>query len=136
MAFVLDASLTMAWCFEDEADPRTDAVLDHLQDEPAVVPMLWRLEVANVLLVAQRRKRLTPAQSTRFVELLEALPISVDESPVDLAGVLATALGHQLSAYDATYLLLASRLGLALATADHALAQACRAAGVALLVDA
>lgn len=54
--FVLDCSITMAWCFEDESNEDTDAILDHLQQSTAIVPSLWPLEVANVLLLAKKNK--------------------------------------------------------------------------------
>ncbi|MGQ0624696.1 MAG: type II toxin-antitoxin system VapC family toxin [Sporichthyaceae bacterium] len=133
MVFVIDASVTMAWCFEDESTPPTEAVLDQLATDEAIVPTLWRLEVANVLLVAQRRGRVSEAQATRFVAALEQLPIRIDPAAPELAAVLATGRAHQLSAYDATYLLLAARLGVPLATTDAALTRAAGAAGVALL---
>ena len=75
MQMVIDTSVTMAWCFEDEATDDTDAVLDQLQGDEAVVPPLWQLEVTNVLLVAERRARITEAQATRFLDLLLRLPI-------------------------------------------------------------
>jgi len=61
----MDISVTMSWCFEDEATPASDAVLDRLGAEQAAVPSSWPLEVANVLLVAERRKRLTEARASR-----------------------------------------------------------------------
>jgi predicted nucleic acid-binding protein len=70
--FVIDSSVAMAWCFEDEASDATDAVLDRLNEECAVVPAIWPLEVANVLLVAERRGRLSEAQASRFLELLSS----------------------------------------------------------------
>jgi predicted nucleic acid-binding protein len=132
MPFVIDTSVTMAWCFEDEATESTERLLDELRTDHAVVPALWRLEVANVLLVAERRKRLTEAQSVRFVELLTRLPIQVDDAPADVDSILTSGRQHGLSAYDAAYLVLAERLGAALATLDDRLVQACRAAGVQL----
>ncbi len=133
MTIVIDTSLTMAWCFEDEADPAADAVLDRLRDDEAVVPSLWRLEVVNVLLVAERRGRISEAQATRFVGLLEQLPIRIDAEHADLTAVLAAGRRHGLTAYDACYLLLAERLGAPLATLDGNLAAAGLAAGVTIL---
>jgi predicted nucleic acid-binding protein len=132
--FVIDTSITMAWCFEDEAGAATEAVLDRLREDQAVVPPIWPLEVANVLLVAERRGRLSEAQASRFLELLVRLPIDVDDSPTDTSGIVATGRRHMLSSYDASYLLLAERLGASLATLDQALAKAARKAGVQLLV--
>ncbi len=132
--FVLDTSVAMAWCFEDEATGATEAVLDRLSDEQAAVPSIWPLEVANVLLVGERRGRLSEAQASRFLELLTQLPIDVDGSATDMAGLVATGRRHTLSSYDASYLMLAERLGLALATLDRPLAKAARKSGVELLV--
>ncbi|MGI8418673.1 MAG: type II toxin-antitoxin system VapC family toxin [Nakamurella sp.] len=132
--FVLDTSVAMAWCFEDEATGATEAVLDRLCDEHGVVPAIWPLEVANVLLVAERRSRLSEAQASRFLELLAQLPIDVDGSATDMAGPVAAGRRHTLSSYDASYLMLAERLGLALATLDRPLAKAARKSGVQLMV--
>jgi predicted nucleic acid-binding protein len=134
MPIVIDASIAMAWCFEDEASNATDAVLDRLRDDEAVVPALWRLEVTNVLLVAERRDRITEAQSTRFLDLLLQLRIRVDPSATDPNAVLAIGRRHRLSAYDAAYLLLAERTASPLATLDRRLSAAAMAAGVELLL--
>ncbi len=134
MTMVIDTSVTMTWCFEDESTPETDAVLDRLRDDEAIVPSLWPLEVANVLLVAQRRGRISEAQAARFVGLLEQLPIRVDLTATDLTALLGIGRMHALSAYDATYLSLAERLAAPLATLDQQLATASRNAGVPLLV--
>ena len=132
MAFVLDASVTMAWCFEDEVTPYSEEILDSLEGDSAVVPILWRLEVANVLLVGERRQRLTQAQSARFTELLTALPIETAQEQDAFTSLLALGREHKLSAYDASYLGLASRLGLPLATLDDKLRGAARQIGVPL----
>jgi len=130
--FVLDCSVAMAWCFADETNPYTEAVLQDLADVGAVVPSIWPLEMANVLLVAERRKRISKAQSRRFVELLQSLPIAVDDVSAARVwdGVLSLAREQQLSAYDAAYLELAMREGLPLATADNALKRAAKRCGV------
>jgi predicted nucleic acid-binding protein len=132
--FVIDTSIAMAWCFEDEATQATDAVLNRFRDDQAVVPAVWPLEVANVLLVAERRGRLSEAQASRFLELLAQLPIDVENSATAVAGIVATGRRHTLSSYDASYLLLAERLGATLATLDKSLAKAASKAGVQLLV--
>lgn len=134
MDFVLDASVTMAWCFEDEVTPYADGVLERLAENEAVVPPIWSLEVANVLLAGERRKRLTGAETTRFLEILRTLPIAVDEESLTqaLGTVLALGRAQGLSAYDASYLELAARLGLPLATEDEALRQAAGRIGVGL----
>lgn len=135
MTVVIDTSVTMAWCFEDEASPAADEVLDRLRHDDAVVPSLWQLEVANVLLAAERRGRISEAQAARFVGLLEQLPIRVDTDGTDLVRVLGVGRRHGLSAYDSCYLDLAERLGVPLATLDDRLAAVGRAAGVVVLTE-
>ena len=135
MPFVLDASVALAWCFEDEATPFTDAVLDRLQEDTALVPAIWPLEVGNVLWGAERRGRLTVAESTQYATLLAALPIQIHPvSLVDALGpILSFARTYQLTSYDAAYLVLASQRGLALASLDERVRAAAGGAGIALL---
>jgi predicted nucleic acid-binding protein len=133
--FVVDASVTLAWCFEDEASPQTEAILDLLSDDTAVVPSLWELEVSNVLLLGERHRRLTESQTARFVALLGQLPILVDSANVDMEAVLAVGRHHALTAYDAAYLVLAEREGVPLATMDTKLRNAARAVGVQLIPE-
>jgi predicted nucleic acid-binding protein len=129
---VLDCSVTMAWCFEDEGSEFADKVLDQLADTEAWVPSLWAFEVANVLLVAERQGRLTPADSMRFIALLGDLPILIDDGAREraLGPVLSIGRDVGLTAYDASYLELAMRLGAGMATGDEKLRAACRASGV------
>ncbi len=129
--FALDCSLTMAWCFEDEATPYSESVLDALAEGEAVVPPIWSLEVANVLIVGERKKRLVPAQSLRFVELLQNLPITLDADVRPLGELLGLAREQGLSSYDASYLDLAVRTGLPLASLDGDLLEAADRYGVA-----
>jgi len=135
LPFVVDASVTLAWCFEDEATPYTEAILDRLSDDSAVVPALWELEISNVLLLGERRGRLTESQSARFVALLAQLPVLLDTASVDMVAVLAAGRHHALTAYDAAYLVLAEREGLPLATLDAKLLAAAQAAGVAVIAE-
>lgn len=130
--FVLDCSLTAAWFFEDEANAYAQAVEDSLPAAVALVPALWPLEVANALLVGERRKRATEAKVTTFLKLLKSLPISFDDETPDRAWdeSLLLARLHQLSVYDAAYLELALRRDLPLATLDGPLKAAAKAAGV------
>ncbi len=125
----------MAWLFEDEATRNTEALLDRLKTEEAFVPKLWVYEVGNVLLMAERRKRITEAQGRRFTQLLESLPISISDSHlVSLwSSAVVVARAHNLSVYDGTYLDLAMREGMPLATRDRALRRAARKLGVAVL---
>jgi predicted nucleic acid-binding protein len=134
--FVLDGPLTLAWCFEDEASPETDEILDWLTaGARAYVPTLWHLEIANVLWACEWRKRITEADSVRFLAVLEALNITTDHQTEQHAGQRAFGLARQygLSVYDAAYLELAMRLGLPLASKDEALRQAAHAVGLSIL---
>jgi predicted nucleic acid-binding protein len=123
-AFVLDCSATMAWCFADEATLKTDNLLDSLtNDRRAYAPSIWPLEVANVLLVAERRDRITRKDAARFMTLLWNLPITVDQemTPSIIQTILNLGRSHQISSYDAAYLELALRRGIAIATLDNRL---------------
>ena len=133
--FVLDGSVTMAWCFDDEATPYTDGVRDGLADKQAVVPSIWPLEAANATIMGERRGRLDGARSSRFLVLLQALPIVVDDETSSRAfsDIVHLARTYQLSAYDAAYLELAIRRGLPLACLDGKLKAAATAAGVVLI---
>jgi predicted nucleic acid-binding protein len=130
--FVLDASVTLAWFFEDEASAYAAAVLESLHDHAACVPQLWALEIVNVLRAAERRGRCNEARSHRFLALLNALPIQFLQQPTDgsPAELLSLARQHALSAYDASYLALALHEGLPLATQDQALMRAAESSGV------
>jgi predicted nucleic acid-binding protein len=134
-AFVLDCSVAMAWCFEDEARPESDQLLERVRDDGAIVPGLWFWEVANVLGVAVRRRRISEGDVVSRLDLLSALPIRVDEEGVAKAWretrMLAKAEG--LSVYDAAYLELAGRVGAELATNDADLRAAALRLGVGVL---
>ncbi len=125
----------MAWCFEDASSQYDDGVLDMFVDSVALVPSIWPLEVANVLLVSERRKRMSKADSLRFVSLLHELPITIDQPNIDRAfsDVISVAREQGLSSYDAAYLELAMREGVPLATGDDALKRAARRCGVKIL---
>ncbi len=133
--FVLDASVTLAWCFRDQASPESTGVLDRLEEDFAAVPAIWPLEVANILAVAERRGRIDAAEIAAFAAVLEALDIRVDTATAarGLREILGLARREGLSSYDACYLDLAMREGLALATRDAALAAAARRCGVAVI---
>ena len=132
--FVLDVSVTMAWYFKDEINDYANAVRDSLAHCQAVVPTLWPLEVANTVVMGERRKRSTPAQAGTWLGFLGALPIVVDGETTTRAWseTLGIARTYMLSAYDAAYLELAMRRGLPIATLDDRLKAAALAAGVAL----
>ena len=136
--FVLDGSVTMVWGFEDEADEYAEAILERMPDLQAHVPSLWPLEVANALLVGERRRRITSAETARFLAILGAFPITVDDQTVAhaWADTMHLARAHNLSSYDAAYLELAIRLGLPLAALDGKLKTAAGAMGVPLFQGA
>jgi len=126
--FVVDNSIVMSWCFEDEGNSYAEAVLESLEAGEAIVPAIWPLEAGNVLLVAERKKRLSQASVVRFLTLLGGLPISVEQETADrmLREIVSLAREHGLSTYDASYLDLAMRLDLPLATQDASLVKAAK----------
>ena len=134
-SFVLDNSVVMSWCFKDEENQYADDVLDYLSDVNAVVPSVWPLEVMNVLLVAERRKRLSEADSVRFISLLSQLPITVEyESPERvMKELIFFARANNLSSYDASYLDLSMRKGIPLATLDKQLLATAKRVNIPIL---
>lgn len=136
MQFVLDCSVAISWCLVDENDDYANAILAMMPDSEAFVPGIWSLEIANTLVVAERRNRITQAQSEQAIALLQSLLIQVD-SVTDAKALDATlklARQEALAAYDAAYLELALRLQLPLATLDTRLAEAATRCGVGLVV--
>lgn len=136
--FVIDASTVLSWCFEDEGGPEADLWIDKVAAEGAAVPSLWPLELANGLVMGERRGRIKPAESAGFVAMIEDLPIVTDPSTGAraLGATMAIAREHGLTAYDAAYLELAMRLGLPLATGDRRLGAAARRAGIVVVNEA
>jgi predicted nucleic acid-binding protein len=128
----IDASVALAWCFPDEASDYADGVLVALEDWTAMVPAIWPVEIANALLVGERRKRIRQPEVRRFLELLKGLSILEDGQPFAdaVSNILPLAREHDLSAYDAAYLDVAVRHEAPLATLDEALQKAGRAAGL------
>jgi predicted nucleic acid-binding protein len=133
---VIDCSVTMAWCFADEATSQTAAVQDRLVSEVVVVPAHWSLEVANVLATAERRQRIDVEDSTEFLNLLGQFAIEVDDQTSNRTfdQILKLALTHQLTTYDAAYLELAIRRQIPLASLDEALCKAAANLGVELAI--
>ena len=131
--FVLDASVALAWFFEDENSSAADRVLDLLGVSEAVVPVIWPIEVGHALLAGERRKRIKPAETARALNQLRSLYIRVEDSPLKVDRLVDLARSEKLSVYDATYLSLAMREGLPLATLDRTLERAAEAVGVTLL---
>lgn len=135
MSVVIDASLTLSWYFDDEATPAADAVLDRVSEAGAVVPGLWRLEVANAFQSALRRKRITAPYRDESLTELAAMPITVDEDTDTYAWTTTLRLAERfgLTIYDAAYLELAQRRSLPLATLDKELREAAASLDVTLL---
>ncbi len=132
MAFVLDASVTACWAFRDENHPRATSAFSRIQTEEAIVPSLWWFEIRNTMITAERRKRMGESDTASFLRYLSQFPVRTDLTP-DGVQVLRLARAHQLSVYDVSYLELALREGVALATLDAKLAVAARAEGVTLI---
>jgi predicted nucleic acid-binding protein len=137
--FVLDCSVAAAWCFADQKNAYVDSVLEHFSEGyEALVPSLWVLEVVNVLALAERRKRLLPAEAEHFFELYSSLPIILDRATASVGehrALLSLCRAHGLTAYDAAYLETAIRNGIPLATQDEALRAACRQGGVPVFAN-
>jgi predicted nucleic acid-binding protein len=135
MSWVADCSITMAWCFEDETTPRTEALLDRTETDAVIVPLHWPLEVTNVLRTAVKRGRLTELQSTKKAAALMSLPVNYDKLTHQLAftTIYQLAQKFKLTTYDAAYLELAIRLGAELATNDEDLIAAAKKNGIVCL---
>ena len=135
MSFVLDTSVTMRWFFGDGKPSElayAAKVLDALKTDDAIVPVTWGLEVANVIARAEAKELVTEARSGAFLEMLDGVNIESDVATFThaLSDTLQLARRYKLSAYDASYLELALRRGIALATLDVDLQRAARKAGV------
>jgi predicted nucleic acid-binding protein len=132
---VVDASITLAWVFADESSDLADRALGRLEQDTALVPAIWPLEVANGLRTAERRGRLDLADVSYVRELLQSLPVEIENGSMVTGLGEVTDLARQLdlTAYDAAYLALAARRGVALATVDERLRRACKKAGVDLV---
>ena len=135
MSFVVDNSVALAWCFEDEQTAKIMALLDRVADAGAVAPQLWPIEALNGLLTAERRGRIDREVRQRLAGFLQELPVKIDDETASRSWTTTAHLAeqHSLTAYDATYLELAMRRGLPLATSDTALIAAAKVAGVQLL---
>ena len=126
--FVLDCSMAMTWCFEDEATPETDKILECFTNKIAVVPALWHLEVANVIALAERKGRLTENEAMEFWSLVDSLPITTDNILPERGRkeIFHLARQYDLTVYDAAYLDIAIRYSFPLATLDKELIQTAR----------
>jgi len=130
MPFVLDNSVVSGWYLRDQANDYSDSIAQRLLDDRAVVSAIWELELANVLRSACRRQRLHASAAQAIVSRIVELPIDVDRIATPPSELLALSLRFDLSAYDASYLALALRLQLPIATRDDALREAALASGV------
>ena len=135
MPFVVDASVAACWLLPDEGNSRADTAYARFPDDSAIVPSLWWFEMRNIFITNERRGRIDQVQTTRALALLNGLPIRRDDN-ADEAALMTLARRHKLTAYDAAYLELAQREGVALATLDEALLRAARDAGVAIIDEA
>jgi predicted nucleic acid-binding protein len=131
--FVLDNSVVCGWLLESQASDYADAMAERLQSEVAWAPALLRLEYANVLRTACKRRQMTARQAQEAIAVLAELPIEIDAQPPDAGMLLALALRYELTSYDAAYLELALRRQIPVATCDDALAEAARLAGVGVV---
>jgi len=132
MAFVLDASITACWAFQDEDHPDAGLAFQRMRAEEAIVPCLWWFEVRNILIVNERRRRISESGTAAFLLNLSRLRVQLDRLPEGDA-VMRLARTHRLSVYAAAYLELAQRKGLPLATLDADLRRAAAQEGVDLL---
>jgi predicted nucleic acid-binding protein len=132
MRFVLDASVTVNWAMRDESSPVADLAFSELSSGTALTPAIWWHEIRNILVVNERRQRITPADSDQFLSDLLQLDIEVDND-ANSVGVLNLSRRLGLTIYDSAYLALALRERIPLATLDKRLAAAAAAEGIALL---
>lgn len=135
MSLVLDSSATLAWIYPQETRPAVVEVFNQVIHNGAVVPDLWRIEIANCLTIAMRRSRMTAAERSESLSDLADLPITTDkDTGLHIwSDTLTLADRHNLTVYDATYLELALRLALPLATLDNDLRKAAQLEHVALM---
>lgn len=133
---VIDASFVASLFLPDEASDRAALVAEAIAHDGAAAPGLLQLEVTNILLMAERRRRIDGVQLLALCEAFDKLPVSLQPSltPDQRAQVLRLAQKHRLSAYDAAYLELAMRLALPLASLDEPLRKAARSEGVSLAI--
>lgn len=134
MSFVIDASMTLSWYFDDEQSAENDAILERVSSSQAFVPSIWKLEVANSLRSAIRRRRIDQDYRDEVLRRLGVLPIVIDPDTVEHAWSTTLALSdrYDLTPYDAAYLELAQRCALPLASCDRRLRDAASEAGVEL----
>ncbi len=135
MSVVLDNSIALTWCFEDERTPATQALLRRVARTGALAPALFPIEAMNALVVAERRNRIDAAKRAVYASFLRRLPIALDTDTTSQVwdATAALAVQFRLTVYDATYLELAQRRRLPLATLDRPLRTAAAALGIEAL---
>ncbi|HEY4363121.1 MAG TPA: type II toxin-antitoxin system VapC family toxin [Bryobacteraceae bacterium] len=135
MSFVVDTSVALAWCFEDEQTQPVMNLLDRVTQTGAIAPSLWPLEALNALLMAERKKRLDSEHRQRLAGFLRELPITLDTETAEHAWTTTARLAerYRLTLYDAAYLELAQRRRVPLATLDKDLIKAGKALGIQLV---
>lgn len=126
MPLVVDASIALSWLLTDESDPRAEAAFARYEEDSLLVPALWWFEMRNALVITERRGRINENQLSHALDMLASLPTSIDREPHG-SDVVVLARRHRLSVYDASYLELAKRAGLPLASLDQPLLRACAA---------
>lgn len=133
---VIDASVAITWCFKDEMTKRSIKLLKDLESMQIIVPSIWYLEISNILLMAEKKGRISFANSIQFFNLLQDLDIEVDSETSDrsFSAIFMLAHAEKLTSYDASYLELAMRLNVELATKDQALINAGKRLGGKILV--
>jgi predicted nucleic acid-binding protein len=132
VAFVLDASIAAVWALADEASMRAEVAANRLKTENALVPHLWWYEIRNILIVSERRQRMSTSDTAHFLDLLSSFPIQVDPVQDDEA-IFRLARQYRLSLCDAAYLAIAERHKVPLATLDKDLEKAALAAGIRII---
>ena len=132
MPFVLDASVAACWAFDDEDHPVAALALERIRADEAIAPNLWWFEVRNTLIINERRGRLSEADTALFLRELSRFGVMLDRTPQETA-ILTFARQHRLTVYDASYLELAQREAIPLATLDNHLRKAAAALGIALI---
>lgn len=133
--FVLDCSVAVSWYLSDENSPYSDWVLRSLESTGALVPRLWHLEIANVLLNAEKKGCIKEASTSHFIHLLNELPLEVDDTDPSILDLVSIGRAHSLTSYDSCYLHLALTRGLPIATLDERLKQEAVKTGVNLYTE-
>ncbi len=133
--FVLDCSVAVSWCFEDEYSKHAEEILTLLSSMKAIVPSIWPLEVSNVLCMSERHKRINNEKCNKFLDILSSLPIELDMGHTSMFNkrIISITNNQQISAHDASYIELALRYNIPLASFDKKLCVVAKSEGIKLL---